>query len=455
MMRPAHLSGEAAEQRSRMPLLSIRLRYVDWRDGKPMFKPAGKLYRLGFRAMALRHPPGPDGRKGRWFTLEEAIAFAAAKQAEIEAALAARPLMPPQAPRARKKILYALDDLLEDFLGSPKARELAPATLRDYRGKAAALQKFDPELTGCAAAALDQPILFDLYERLRGEKGLSQSRGIMAVVSAALSWGMLRGKVRFASGVNPATRLRMTTPKPRLRIGEIVEMRALVAAADALGRPEIGDAIMLGLWTGQRQGDRLALVDEGLVAGRRVFRQSKTGAVVAIREAPELAARLAAARLRRADWKVEGLKPLVVMDEQTRKPFRGDWYRHLYAAVRAFAATGKRGEPSPLVGEGGPRSGSDEGGAKRSSEIFPASDVVEKVIAPCPSLSTFRDQDLRDTAVTWMALAGATIPEIIAVTGHTPGQAADILKHYLGRHPELADAAIAKMAAWYDREGSA
>jgi hypothetical protein len=52
-----------------------------------------------------------------------------------------------------------------------------------------------------------------------------------------------------------------------------------------------------------------------------------------------------------------------------------------------------------------------------------------------------------------MALAGATIPEIISVTGHTAESATRILRHYLARHPEMADSAIGKMVAWYEGGG--
>lgn len=55
-----------------------------------------------------------------------------------------------------------------------------------------------------------------------------------------------------------------------------------------------------------------------------------------------------------------------------------------------------------------------------------------------------------DAAATWMALAGATIPGIISVSGQT---ATRILKHYLARHPEMADSAIGKMLAWYEGGG--
>ncbi len=69
------------------------------------------------------------------------------------------------------------------------------------------------------------------------------------------------------------------------------------------------------------------------------------------------------------------------------------------------------------------------------------------------TVSTLQDLDLRDTAVTWMALAGATIAEIISVTGHKAESATRILKHYLAHHPEMADEGLRKMIAWYDAGG--
>lgn len=75
--------------------------------------------------------------------------------------------------------------------------------------------------------------------------------------------------------------------------------------------------------------------------------------------------------------------------------------------------------------------------------------ALPRLIEPMPSLAGFRDQDLRDTAVTWLALAECTIPEIAAVTGHSLQSITSVLEHYLARHPELADHAIAKLVAWH------
>jgi hypothetical protein len=72
-----------------------------------------------------------------------------------------------------------------------------------------------------------------------------------------------------------------------------------------------------------------------------------------------------------------------------------------------------------------------------------------------PALAGKRDQDLRDTAVTWLARAGATLPEIAAITGHSLRSIHNVLKHYLAITPELADSGIAKLVAWMDREGMA
>lgn len=50
--------------------------------------------------------------------------------------------------------------------------------------------------------------------------------------------------------------------------------------------------------------------------------------------------------------------------------------------------------------------------------------------------------DLRGTAVTLMAEAGCTVPQIVAVTGHTLQSATRILERYMARTSRMAEAAI-------------
>ncbi len=52
--------------------------------------------------------------------------------------------------------------------------------------------------------------------------------------------------------------------------------------------------------------------------------------------------------------------------------------------------------------------------------------------------------DLRGTAVTLLAEAGCTIPEIVSITGHTLQSAHRILEKYMARTKAISDAAILK-----------
>ena len=53
--------------------------------------------------------------------------------------------------------------------------------------------------------------------------------------------------------------------------------------------------------------------------------------------------------------------------------------------------------------------------------------------------------DLRGTAVTLLAEAGATVPEIAAITGHRLEYVGRILETYLARTATLSGSAIAKL----------
>jgi len=57
---------------------------------------------------------------------------------------------------------------------------------------------------------------------------------------------------------------------------------------------------------------------------------------------------------------------------------------------------------------------------------------------------------MRGTAVTRLALAGCTVPQIAAITGHALKDVEAILDtHYLGGAVELAEAAVVKLNAVY------
>jgi integrase len=66
------------------------------------------------------------------------------------------------------------------------------------------------------------------------------------------------------------------------------------------------------------------------------------------------------------------------------------------------------------------------------------------------SLGDLHFHDLRGTAVTRLALSNCTVPEIASITGHSMETVQNILDaHYLGGRVELAESAIKKLNAMY------
>lgn len=422
--------------------------HVAWRDGRPRFSPDQILRAAGHKGQDLRHADGS------WYSRGEAVdwsdrfvasltaakapqapALPARRTKRLPPAVAAQPALPAR-PSAR---LVTVGAILNEWQTSKKFRPIAdphelaaaraahevysPKSQKFYRYMAGMLERDEQTLWHCPVDALSQAHMVNLYEKLAETKGEATAKGALRTLGSALTWGKRRGRYAFAGnqGVSPTSRLGMAATRTRLRIGSRAEISALIAAADRLGLPHIGDMVTLGLWTGQRQEDRLALIDRGLVRGRRVFRQGKTGALVAIREAPELETRLAASAERRRRAGV--VDPHVVIDEERWAPWPEDGNR-LRLAFNAVKAEAARFCPS-LAG------------------------IAAEGIKP------FQESDLRATAVTWMAMAGATIPEIIAVTGHTLASATNILRHYLATNPGMADSAIGKLVAWYEGDEEA
>jgi integrase len=65
--------------------------------------------------------------------------------------------------------------------------------------------------------------------------------------------------------------------------------------------------------------------------------------------------------------------------------------------------------------------------------------------AKAAGIADLHFHDLRGTAITMLAEAGCTVPEIAAVTGHSLKHVTHILEVYLSRTKALADAAIFKL----------
>lgn len=417
---------------------TVSITHVSWRDGRPRFQPGKGLRNRGYVGKDLQHPDG------QWYTFEQARAWSRAFVQQ----LATKPeeLAEAAAPAAR----YSLGAMIADWLvalqtqgqraknGAKTERPLSEATIADYTKKTTLIKRDYPAAWSEEAAKLTKRQARGLYKAILEKRGLAQASGVMRSLSACYTWATEERPNLIKD--NPCYRLKLQTPAARLRAGSREEIDQFITAADLLERPDVGDMIALGAFIGQRQRDRLRMqwpqVKISRLKGEIIeIRQSKTGAVIEVKVAAPLSARLKGARARHA-----ALKPRcrnICFDERTCKPWNASHYRHEIARIRSAAAEGIIDQEATAIARNGWKP------TRRSMEP----PTVWK-LEPMPSIADLTDQDLRDTAFTWLARAGATDSEIAAVTGHSPATIAQMKKHYLAIHPEMAEHAIDKLDAW-------
>jgi len=186
------------------------------------------------------------------------------------------------------------------ILYRPQTREAAAkmrAEIRAAKLLGVAEPAREPEAIAIATpSSIGKPELCAFYNYAKSVRGHHMALAMIATLSAASTWG--QESILWRPGPNPREGMEFDHPDGRIVLVAMPEFSAWVAAADAIERASIGDSFYLALFTGQRQTDRLIMRDESDVAGRRAFRQSKTGELVDIKEAPQLSARLNASRAR-------------------------------------------------------------------------------------------------------------------------------------------------------------
>lgn len=304
--------------------------------------------------------------------------------------------------------------LIRLYKASPWFKKLKPKTQREYGYCLNLIEKWSGDKP---VRAVTRKAVLAFYAGLH-ESAPSWANANLRVLRRLLRHAYDLGMVTQ----NVAEKPGLIGTAPRLRVWTPVEIEAATAAADALGWPSIGDAILLALYTGQRQGDLLALKVVQYQEGRITLRQSKRRAKVSVMAHPRLAARLEEAAERRRALAPD--HPHVLVCESTARAWTSDHFRHTFAEIRAVAVDPRRHDNRLQL----------------------------RHLAPCPSLATAQFMDLRDTAVTNLALAGNTIPGICAISGHSERAAGDILKHYLDLTGEMADAAIAKLVEYEEAQ---
>jgi integrase len=277
-----------------------------------------------------------------------------------------------------------LKAVLTAYQMSSAYTELRPKTQEGY---AFHIGRIEREFGDFPLAALADPKARNEFLEWRDRLGTSSPRQAdyaWMVIKLILTWAKDRGLVTH----NPCERGGKLYHGTRVeKVWTLDDEAAFLARAHSIFHLPL----LLALWTGQRQGDLLRL-PWSAYDGRHIrLKQRKTGRRVEIPVASLLKAALDGTRK---------VGPLIVANHHGHP-----WLTNTFGRGwrEACAKAGIRG-------------------------------------------LTFHD--LRGTAVTRLSLAGCTVPEIAAITGHSLVDVGRILDaHYLNRDPALAASAIAKLEA--------
>ncbi len=273
--------------------------------------------------------------------------------------------------------------ILRSYQASPDFQDLAPSTRRGY---VPLIKRIEKAFADFPLAALTdrrtRGVFMAWRDRIAINSGRRQADYAWSVLARVLSWGLDRGLV----SANPCERGgRLYRASRSDKVWTEVDEAAFLAKAPR----HLHLALILALWTGQRQGDLLRLPWSAYDGSRLRLRQRKTGARVVIPAGAPLRVALDAAQRRST----------LILTSTDNRPWTSDGFRASWR--KACAVAGVTG-------------------------------------------LTFHD--LRGTAVTRLALAGCTEAEIASITGHALRDVGAILDaHYLHRDPALAGKAIAKL----------
>ena len=279
-------------------------------------------------------------------------------------------------PRGRLLSVLLAYQNSDDFLS------LAARSRVDYIGKIKVIEKEFGDFPLSGMTDIRTRGIFKAWRERLAIASRRQADYAWVVLARVLSWGLDRGLV----AANPCARGgRLYRGSRAEKIWTDADEVAFLERAPA----HLHLALMLALWTGQRQGDLLRL-PWSAYDGRHIrLRQSKGGARVAIRVGLPLKAALDAAVKRST----------IILTNSDGKPWSADGFR---------ASWGKACRKAGVVGV------------------------------------TFHD--LRGTAVTRLAIAGCTEAEIGTITGHSLRSVRAIIDtHYLARDPALGESAITKL----------
>jgi integrase len=272
--------------------------------------------------------------------------------------------------------------LIKEYCGSRAWLKLAASTreIGAYNLKAVEDKWGDTPLK-IAGDKRSRPVFMKWHDKL-AQTHPRAADAKMAALARVLEWGHVNG---YLDG-NPIVKFERAYSSNR---AEMIWLPEHIQAFEQVAAPELVLAMMLGLHTGQRQGDLLRLPWSAYDGEAISLRQSKGGRPVYVPCTQALKATLDGQPRRSTQ----------ILTRANGTPWTRDAFKKAWAA--AYEASGL--------------------------------------------LDDLHFHDLRGTAVTMLAEAGCTVPEIATITGHTQDHAQKILDRYLARTRALAESAIAKL----------
>lgn len=270
--------------------------------------------------------------------------------------------------------------LIKDYTTNGAFKKRAASTQKEYRRM---LTKAEVKFGTLPLSALEAPTVRQDFMAWRSdvaeESGEREADNRLSVISAMLTWGRDNGKV-FSNHVSGFKRLHSVDRSDMIWLPDHID--AFMAAAPI----EMQRALILALHTGQRQGDLLRLTWNNYNDGFISLRQGKTGTKV---EFPCTNA------LRRMLDGIER-KNAVILTTKTDMAWKPRYF-------------------------------------KAQWEVYTIKAEIKGL----------HFHDLRGTAVTMLAEAGCTTPQIASITGHSLKTVSQILDKYLARTRALASGAVA------------
>ncbi|WP_141340927.1 tyrosine-type recombinase/integrase [Bradyrhizobium sp. USDA 3458] len=290
-----------------------------------------------------------------------------------------------------------LNSLIRSYTTSIEfEQKLAASTQAEYKRM---LTKSEAEFGTMPIAALDdarvRKDLLEWREKVARSSGQREADNRLSAISAMLTWACDRGQLS-------ANHLRGFKRLYHVDRSEIIWLPEHIAAFMGVASLEMQQALILGLHTGQREGDLLRMPWSAYDGSSISLRQGKSRRGATLGPLVQIPC---TAALRRMLDGMERISPLI-LTTKTGQSFKRRYFGRLWEEASKKADL--------------------------ASVTLPGSDEAVEL----------HFHDLRGTAVTLLSEAGCTPQQIATITGHSLKTVHRILERYLARTRGLAEQAI-------------